>query len=155
ISPLSWCRRCPMVSDAIRRHVREQIATGNGKAHVADAHPPAKRGDSDERDYSAPPAKDATASTADDEPWQEPIPLDDAPDAAVFPLDALPGPLRSFVDESAWALNCPADYLAVPMLALAGTAIGARRKLEIKPGWRELPCLYAAVVGPPGSAKTP
>jgi hypothetical protein len=47
------------------------------------------------------------------------------------------------------------DYIAVPLLTLAGAAIGARRALEIKTGWTERPSLYAAIVAPPGSAKSP
>jgi hypothetical protein len=68
---------------------------------------------------------------------------------------AEPEPLAGFVADAAAALACPPDYLGVPMLALAGAAVGASRELEIKAGWRERPCLYAAVVGPPGSAKSP
>jgi hypothetical protein len=52
-------------------------------------------------------------------------------------------------------MGCPEDYLAVPLLVLAGAAIGATRVLEVKPGWREAPCLYAAVVGDPGTTKSP
>jgi hypothetical protein len=52
-------------------------------------------------------------------------------------------------------LSCPPDYLGVPLLVLAGAAVGASRALQVKPGWWERPSLYAAVIGPPGSAKTP
>jgi hypothetical protein len=45
--------------------------------------------------------------------------------------------------------------VAVPLLAIAGGAIGGSRALELKPGWAERPCIYAAVVGDPGSAKSP
>src|SRR5258708_38342642 len=63
--------------------------------------------------------------------------------------------MARFGRDAAAAVNCPVDYIAVPILALAGGAIGASRELEIKAGWRERPCLYAAVIAPPGSAKTP
>jgi hypothetical protein len=78
-----------------------------------------------------------------------------APEGEPFPLDLLPCTLTRFINEVAVAKNCPIDYVAVPLLALAGSAIGASRSLEIKSGWRERPCLYAAVIGSPGSAKTP
>jgi hypothetical protein len=87
--------------------------------------------------------------------WEPIIPLPDVPDADPFPLDVLPAPQQRFVTESSWALNCPPDYLAVPLLVLAGAGIGASRALEIKSGWRERPALYAAVVAPPGSTKSP
>jgi hypothetical protein len=41
------------------------------------------------------------------------------------------------------------------MLPLLGAAIGTSRVLEVKPGWREGPRLYAAVVAEPGSKKSP
>jgi hypothetical protein len=72
-----------------------------------------------------------------------------------FPTDVLPEPLARYVREGAKAMGCPEDYLAVPMLVVAGAAIGGSRVLEVKPGWREAPCLYAAVVGDPGTTKSP
>jgi hypothetical protein len=91
----------------------------------------------------------------DPEPWETVIPLVDVPTVEEFPAEVFPDQLATFIVEAAAALSCPADYLAVPMLALAGAAIGASRALEIKHGWWERPSLYAAVIGPPGSAKTP
>lgn len=89
------------------------------------------------------------------EAWEAPIPLAQAPEADAFPLRVLPDALARFVQDVALAKNCPPDYVAIPLLTIAGAAIGASRALEIKPGWRERPCLYAAVIGPPGSSKTP
>ena|ERR1700677_4974495 len=89
------------------------------------------------------------------EPWEPPIPLVETPEAEPFPLDVLPQQLAHFSEAVSLAKHCPPDYVAVPLLTIAGAAIGASRVLEIKPGWRERPCLYAAVIGPPGSAKTP
>ena len=88
-------------------------------------------------------------------PWEPPVPLARLPPAAPFPLDVLPPSLAGFARGVAAALGCPADFVAVPMLVLAGAAIGASRALEVKPGWCERPCLYAAVIGRPGSAKSP
>jgi hypothetical protein len=87
--------------------------------------------------------------------WEQPIPLAETAEAGPFPLDVLPLTLARFAEDVALAKTCPPDYIAVPLLAVAGAAIGASRALEIKQGWRERPCLYAAVIGPPGSAKTP
>src|SRR5262249_30567542 len=88
-------------------------------------------------------------------PWPELVPLARVPGVPDFPVDVLPRALGAFVEAGAAALQCPADYVGVPLLALAGAAIWASRALEVKPGWTERPALYAAVVGPPGSAKTP
>jgi len=59
------------------------------------------------------------------------------------------------VDEAALALQCPADYVAVPLLVIAAGAIGASRALSIKEGHIQRVALYAGVIGPPGSAKSP
>jgi len=57
--------------------------------------------------------------------------------------------------EGAAALACPPDYLAVPLLGAAGSALGASRALAVKRGHHPQAILYAAVIGPPESAKTP
>ena len=72
-----------------------------------------------------------------------------------FPIQVLPTPLARLVTEGAAALPCPPDFLGVLMLPLLGAAIGTSRVLEVKPGWREGPRLYAAVVAEPGSKKSP
>jgi hypothetical protein len=72
-----------------------------------------------------------------------------------FPVEVLPGVLADFVRAGAEALGCPPDYLAVPMLVLAGAAIGTARCVEAKESWRELPSLFACIVGGPGSGKSP
>src|SRR5216683_4810656 len=83
------------------------------------------------------------------EPWEQPIPLAESGPIESWPNEVVPKPLADFVFNTAGAISCPHDYVGVPFLGLAGAAIGARR------GWRERPALYTAIVGPPGSAKTP
>jgi len=75
--------------------------------------------------------------------------------ATPFPTEVLPTPLARFVSEVAEALPSPPDFVAVPMLAVLGSAIGTSRVLEVKPGWREGPRLFSAVVADPGSKKSP
>jgi hypothetical protein len=89
------------------------------------------------------------------EDWPAPLPLGGAPGAPPFPIEAFPEPLQRFVREAAAALPCPPDYLAVPLLVIAGGVIGASRALAIKPGHVQRAALYAAVIGTPGAAKTP
>jgi hypothetical protein len=96
-----------------------------------------------------------TGRPAAAEPWERIVPLNGTPAVKPFPLDALPLSLVGFVKCVAETLACPPDYAAVPMLALAGGAIGASRALTIKEGWSERAALYVAVVGRPGSAKSP
>ena len=48
-----------------------------------------------------------------------------------------------------------ARFPRCPLLAVLGAAIGTTRVVEIKPGWRESPQLWTAVVADPGSKKSP
>jgi putative DNA primase/helicase len=72
-----------------------------------------------------------------------------------FPLDVLPKPLARLVREASMALPCPPDYVAVPILGVMGTAIGTSRVIEVKANWHEGPRLNEAVVGDPGTKKSP
>jgi hypothetical protein len=72
-----------------------------------------------------------------------------------FPVDALPLAIRQFAVEASVALPVPVEAVAVPALVAAGSAIGASRKIILKDGWMESSALYAAVVLPSGSIKSP
>jgi hypothetical protein len=82
-------------------------------------------------------------------PWPDFVPLADTPEADPFPLDVLPDDLQRFVAEAADAFPCPPDYLAVPLLVMAGGHLGASRVLAVKDGHvqRARPCT------PPSSAR--
>ena len=77
------------------------------------------------------------------------------PPAVPFPVTVLPSAFRDLVVEGAQAIGCPPEYIAVPLLASAGAAIGTAVRLQIKPQWYEWPLLYTAIVGPSGTKKTP
>jgi hypothetical protein len=87
--------------------------------------------------------------------WEALIPLGEPPEAQPFPLEVLPPSARKLVVETARALPCPPDYVAVPLLVMAGAAIGRSRVLRVKGGHLQPPLLYAAVIGSPGSMKSP
>jgi hypothetical protein len=87
--------------------------------------------------------------------WRVPTPLNDIPVVALFPLHTLPGPLGSYVSEAARTLNCPPDFVAVPLLAAAGGCIGNSRCLAVHDAHVQSACLFAAVIGRPGSGKSP
>jgi Protein of unknown function (DUF3987) len=71
------------------------------------------------------------------------------------PIDVFPTQLKTLIEEASAALNVPHDYLALPMLALAGAAIGNARHIALTKSHTEPPILYAVIVGPPGTLKTP
>lgn len=53
------------------------------------------------------------------------------------------------------AIGCCLDFVAATMFATAAGAIGASRCVRIKPDFFQGPLLYLAMVGQPGSAKSP
>jgi hypothetical protein len=72
-----------------------------------------------------------------------------------FPVECLPEPVGRFVQEAAAALGCDPAYVAVPAFAVLAGCVGNRRRLVLKSSWR-VPCvLWCAVVGQPGSMKSP
>lgn len=98
----------------------------------------------------------AAQAEPEEQPWEgPPIPLSEVPDPAPFPLDVFPPALRRYVEEQAWALSCPPDFVAVPMLGTAGGCIGNSRRLSVTRTHLQSACLFVVVVGSPGSAKSP
>src|SRR5262249_22312482 len=80
----------------------------------------------------------------DDSSPASPVPELPADEVPPFPLETLPGAFRALVEEGAASLVAPPDFIAVPLLVAAGSAIGSALLLELKPGWREGANLYAA-----------
>jgi putative DNA primase/helicase len=76
-------------------------------------------------------------------------------EAPPFPLEALPESCRRLVEEAAASIVCPPEFVAVPLLATLGSAIGMSRVVRLKQGWTESAAIYAAIVALPGTKKTP
>jgi hypothetical protein len=72
-----------------------------------------------------------------------------------FPTSALPAATASLVEESARAIGCDEAFVALPLLAVLGSAIGTTRRVELKPGWTALPILWPVTVAESGSHKSP
>lgn len=72
-----------------------------------------------------------------------------------FPAHVLPPSLRGLIESGSRSMGVPSEFIALPMLVLAGAVIGNAWEVELKGGWREGPNLYAAIVGDPGAKKTP
>lgn len=72
-----------------------------------------------------------------------------------FPLDALPQAVHDFTVECAASLPVAPEAVAVPALVVVGAAIGNTRKIRLKESWSESTALWAAVVSPSGSKKSP
>lgn len=101
---------------------------------------------------------EAALETAAAEQREQPRPtpaVEKPPLMVAFPTEVLPGSLQRLVEAATSAMLVPAEFVGVTLLVLAGAAIGNAFEIELKPGWREGPNLYAAVVADPGSKKTP
>ncbi|MBI4492180.1 MAG: DUF3987 domain-containing protein [Chloroflexi bacterium] len=109
----------------------------------------AERRDGGEREYARIAAKVLAEGS------RPSAPRADAEGPPPFPLEALPPSIRALAEEGARSIVAPPEFIAVPLLVLAGATVGNAVELELKPGWREGSNLYAAVVAEPGSKKSP
>jgi len=75
--------------------------------------------------------------------------------APEIPLAGFGSKLSGYVRAAAAALGAPVDYLGLAIIAGAAGCIGARRFVEVWPGWKEPAILWAALVGDPSTNKTP
>ena len=86
----------------------------------------------------------------------EPLPTELEP-VLPFPVSALPLAFRALVTDVAELMQCPADFVAVPLLVAAASLVA--RKVCIRPQaetvWEERGNLWALLVGPPGAMKSP
>lgn len=74
-----------------------------------------------------------------------------------FPIKALPNAFRPWVSDVSERMQCPPDFVAVPMLV--GAAMLVARKVKIRcqarTDWEERGNLWALIVGRPGAMKSP
>lgn len=136
-----------------REAARKHKATDNGKP---DEYPPEMPGDAYEGPVNGAPEPEPTSRPDSiGTEWPAPIPLTTMPDVPTFPVGVFPVQIKTLIDEASAALNVPHDYLALPAIALAGAAIANSRHIALTKTHTEPPTLYAVIVGPPGTLKTP
>ena len=86
----------------------------------------------------------------------KPLPSDLLP-VEPFRLGALPESFRPWVSDVSERMNCPPDYVAVPLLVAAAAMVA--RRVGIRPealtDWQVPGNLWAVVVGRPGVMKSP
>lgn len=85
----------------------------------------------------------ATPSTPPPEPFQP------------FPVDALPGRMRVFVESVAAATGTDAAFAALAALVVVAGCIGNRVAVLVKSGWVEPAVLWGVLVGRSGTTKSP
>jgi putative DNA primase/helicase len=92
------------------------------------------------------------------EQWPSPQPLPDGLfPVPAFKLDLLPERMRPWVGDISERMQCPADYVAVSVMAAVGSIIG--RKVAIRPqvhdDWTVIANQWALLIGRPGVLKSP
>src|SRR5262249_14922058 len=88
-------------------------------------------------------------------PWEEPIPLAADDTVPAFPSECYPPALRLLVEQGSDALDCPPDFIGVPLLAIGGAALAASRALGVTETHLQTGRIFAGVIGRTGSAKSP
>lgn len=108
------------------------------------------------------PAKTYTSAQAphiEDGVWATPQPLPNSlRKVKVLDVGCLPSTIRDAVSDIAERLSCPVDYVAASLLVSAGAIVGNRIGIlpkQYDDTWEVFPALWGAIVGPPGSMKTP
>jgi hypothetical protein len=97
----------------------------------------------------------AEAATPDVTSTSSPAGSSSIPAWQPFPASALPPAAASLVEEAARAIGCDEAFVALPLLAVLGSAIGTTRRVELKPGWTALPIVWPVTVAESGSHKSP
>jgi putative DNA primase/helicase len=93
-----------------------------------------------------------------DSGWPEPRPID-VNLSPVDPLapEMLPEAIRAFVTDVAYRMQCPPEYVAVPLIISIASLIGPRAAIlpKRKDDWQVSSNLWGGTVGIPGSLKSP
>jgi hypothetical protein len=77
------------------------------------------------------------------------------PDYQPFPVDALPGAVVPFVNETAAALGGDPAFVAPHVLVVLGSLLSSKYRLRIKSSWLEPPVVWAVTIGESGTVKPP
>ena len=88
------------------------------------------------------------------EEWP-PLKLNECPAVEPFPVDVYPRDVALFVREIAGAIGCPEDFVGLPVLIVAGAAIGRSVSLRLRRNHFTSGSLYGMNVGGPSSGKSP
>jgi len=96
---------------------------------------------------------------AGEAPWPDPIDLlgQKTEAAAPFPTQFLPGVLQDFVADAAERMQCPVDFIAIPLIIEAATLTGKNFRMAPKAAddWTERTCLWGGIIAEAATLKTP
>ena len=92
------------------------------------------------------------AVEGDSHVWEDPLPIKtELLRVQPFDLMLMPDPLRPFVQDCSFRMQCPPDYIAVPMIAMIGSLIGTACRVKPKQHdpWEITPNLWGGIIGAP------
>ncbi len=98
---------------------------------------------------------DSSESTETTPPAETPLETKPTSETISFDVEALPAVLRDYAEGLAKSLPIAVDLPAIAAMVVAGAAIGGARFIRLKAGWVEHAGLYAALVAPTGTLKSP
>ena len=90
--------------------------------------------------------------------WPEPRPLPNPLlPVAEFDIEFLPECLQGWVADTAYRMQCPVDFVGVPLINLLGSVIGRKVGICLKQQdtWTEFANLWGILVARPGKKKSP
>lgn len=76
-------------------------------------------------------------------------------DPEPFPMESFPPILREFIFQHSQSIQCPEDFMATSVLAVAARCLGTSRCIKLDSKWTELANQYYCIVAPPSSGKSP
>ena len=137
---------------ALRKTLRRQCPPPRRSARssdkASDTHPPGPQGF----------AQAGNNGTNASETWPEPKALETFLHP-VLPMtpEMIPDPVRDHICDIAYRMQCPLDFPAVSFVVMTGSVIGNSCRVRPKQydNWEVVPNLWGALIGPPGSYKSP
>jgi len=72
-----------------------------------------------------------------------------------FPLSVFPAVVTDYISACQESLNLVPDFMGLGVISAVATLIGNSYQIQIKPGWKERPLFWFALVGHSGIRKTP
>ena len=87
--------------------------------------------------------------------WPSPQQLEKPVDVSPFPMDIFPESIRLFIRQVSESMGCPPDLVGGSCLAAVSGALGTRRRIALKDGWKEWGVIWLALVADTGSMKSP
>jgi Protein of unknown function (DUF3987) len=94
------------------------------------------------------------SAPAEDDSWGQPFAFK-LPPVEPFPVDVYPVLVRRLIEQGAIAVGCPPDFFAMPVLVVAGAAIGRSMSLLLKDDYFASGSIYAISIGLAGDGKSP